>query len=298
MGLKFSNFGKAKVSSAPDGTAGLHFTVEAGKGILFPVLGTGDYFYGIFKDASGNREIVRIDARGTDSLTIAAGGRGLDGTTARTWAAGDYFVAGITHAALEESLSNPNLIALGALASSAGTLPYFTGAGAAALSSLSTFARTLLADADAAAARATLGAATATLIPPGTVMSFFQAVAPVGWTQITTHDNKAMRIVSGAGGGSGGSVAFTTAFALQPVTGSNSATTLTIAQIPWHTHALSVYNTAGIGTNPSGGGGGSIQGNPSTDGGMGGGGSHNHTFTGTAINLAVQYIDMILASKN
>ena len=30
----------------------------------------------------------------------------------------------------------------------------------------------------------------------------------------------------------------------------------------------------------------------------GGGGSHNHTFTGTAINLAVQYIDMILASKN
>ena len=76
----------------------------------------GDYFYGIFKDASGNREIVKIEARSTDSLTIAAGGRGLDGTAARTWAAGDYFVAGITHVALEESLSNTNLIALGALA--------------------------------------------------------------------------------------------------------------------------------------------------------------------------------------
>jgi hypothetical protein len=44
MGLKFSNFGKAIVSSAPSGTAGLSFTVEAGKGILFPVLGAGDYF--------------------------------------------------------------------------------------------------------------------------------------------------------------------------------------------------------------------------------------------------------------
>ena len=30
----------------------------------------------------------------------------------------------------------------------------------------------------------------------------------------------------------------------------------------------------------------------------GGGGSHTHSFTGTAINLAVQYIDMILASKD
>lgn len=298
MGLKFSNFGKAKVGSAPDGTAGLSFTVEASKGILFPQLSTGDYFYGTFKDASGNREIVKIDARSMDSLTIAANGRGLDGTTARTWAAGDYFVAGITRAALEESLSNTNLIALGGLASSADTLPYFSGAGAAALTSLSEFARTLLADTDAVVARATLGAAAATLIPSGTVMAFFQAAAPVGWTQVTTHHNKAMRIVGGTGGGSGGSVAFTSAFALQAVTGSNSATTLTAAQIPWHTHGLSVYNAAGAGANPSGGSGGSVQGTPSTDGGTGGGGSHNHAFTGTAINLAVQYIDMILASKN
>ena len=298
MGLKFSNFGKAIVSSAPSGTTGLNFTVEAGKGVLFPLLGTGDYFYGIFKDASGNREIVKVEARSADSFTIAAGGRGLDETAARIWAAGDYFVAGITHKALEESLSNPNLFALAALASSVDKLPYFTGIGSAALTGLSTFSRTLLDDEDAAAARATLGAAAVNIIPAGTIMSFFQAVAPVGWTQVTAHDNKAMRIVGGTGGGSGGSVAFTTAFASQGVSGSNSATTLTMAQIPWHMHTLSVYNTVGAGINPSGGGGGSIQGAPSTDGGTGGGGAHNHTFTGTAINLAVQYIDMILASKN
>ncbi|MBA4141938.1 MAG: hypothetical protein H0X43_02805 [Nitrosospira sp.] len=302
MGLVFSNFGKAMVASAPSGTAGLSFTVEAGKGILFPVLGGGDYFYGIFKDASGNREIVKVEAHSTDSLTIATGGRGLDGTAARTWAAGDYFVAGLTNIALRESLSNTNLAALGALPSSADKLPYFTGNGTAALADLSAFFRTLLDDTDAAAARATLGVpgAIAALIPPGTVMSFFQPSAPVGWTRITTHDNKALRVVAGPGGGSGGSVAFTTAFASQAVTGSNSATTLTSAQIPSHNHQIFIGNgTPGSPPRPDYN---NLDGNDpvalADTEYKGGGGSHNHVFTGTAINLAVQYIDMIIASKD
>lgn len=40
--------------------------------------------------------------------------------------------------------------------------------------------------------------------PSGTKMVFFQASAPTGWTQDTTHNNKALRVVSGSGGGSGG----------------------------------------------------------------------------------------------
>lgn len=293
--LKFSNFGKALVGSAPSGTTGLSFTVEAGKGLLFPALGVGDYFYGTFKDASGNREIVKVEARATDSMTIAVGGRGLDNTTARTWSAGDYFVLGVTNIALEESLSNANLFAMGALASAADKLPYFTGAGTAALTTLTAFARTLLDDANAAAARVTLG-----IIPSGSILAFFQAAAPVGWTQITTHTNKAMRIVSGTGGGTGGSVAFTTAFASQAVTGSNSSVTLDSSNTPIHTHGSSASSAA---TQTNGGASGSLAAVSGSltgwvTGSYGSGGPHNHTFTGTAINLAVQYIDMILCSKD
>lgn len=297
MGLKFSNFGKAIVSSAPGGTTGRSFTVQAGKGIFFPAPGSGDYFYGIFKDASGNREVVRVEARSGDTLTIAAGGRGLDGTSARSWAAGDYFVAGLTGIALQESLSNPNLIALGALLTSADTLPYFSGAGAAALTELSPFIRTLLADADAAAARATLGSAPATLIPSGTVMAFFQPAAPVGWTQVTNHHDKALRIVSGPGGGSGGSQPFTAAFTSQTVTGWNSATTLTSAQIPAHTHPVATYGDE-TGTGFVCAGAGAFVSNINTLTNLGGGGAHTHAFTGTAIDLAVQYVDMIIASRD
>jgi hypothetical protein len=45
-------------------------TVESGKGALFPVLGTGDYFYVTLVDVSGNHEIVKATARAGDVLTV------------------------------------------------------------------------------------------------------------------------------------------------------------------------------------------------------------------------------------
>lgn len=48
----------------------------------------------------------------------------------------------------------------------------------------------------------------ATLIPAGTVMVFYQAAAPTGWTKVVTQDDKALRVVSGSGGVAGGTVAF------------------------------------------------------------------------------------------
>jgi hypothetical protein len=133
-------------------------------------------------------------------------------------------------------------------------------------------------------------------LPTGTVMLFAQTAAPTGWTKSTTHDNKALRVVSGTAS-SGGSVAFTTAFASQAVAGTVGNTTLTIAQIPSHTHtyvngATSAYRPDGN-TGPD-----AYFGALGTTNATGGGDPHTHTFTGTAINLAVSYVDVIIATKD
>lgn len=159
---------------------------------------------------------------------------------------------------------------------------------------------------------------TTALIPSGTVILFYQATAPTGWTQVTTQNNKALRVVSGTGGGTGGSVAFTTAFASQSVAGSVSitgisgsagATTLTTPQIPSHRHGVSLAPGPSVlpGLQTNFGGFPNRTYYPQVVSDTGGGGSHDHpfsfssgsaSFSGTAINLAVQYIDVIIASKD
>jgi hypothetical protein len=160
--------------------------------------------------------------------------------------------------------------------------------------------------------------AAAAAFDSGTVMLFAQTTAPTGWTKnSSTGDNSALRVVTGSAS-TGGSVAFTTAFASQTPTGSVStsvtaisgsagATTLGIPEIPSHTHTIPV-GFSGAGGVPQ-----AYFPGPAapqlTSGSTGGGGSHSHpfsfssgsatsSFTGNAINLAVQYIDVIRASKN
>ena len=159
------------------------------------------------------------------------------------------------------------------------------------------------------------------VFPSGTKMMFVQTAAPTGWTKDTTHNDKALRVVSGSAS-SGGSVAFTTAFASQAVAGTvgtSGATTLSTAQIPSHTHTQNAHNHNYYGGNTGGGSfnispyaggisqrqdlgaGTSLDPQTATNQNTGGGGSHDHsggTFTGTAINLAVQYVDVIIATKD
>lgn len=156
-------------------------------------------------------------------------------------------------------------------------------------------------------------------IPAGTRIVFAQAAAPSGWTQVTTYNNYAMRVVSGTGAGTGGSVGFTTAFASQPVTGSVSLSglsvsgsvqgaTLSQSQMPSHVHGLQynimVTNLANVAWVQ----GAYMQGINFDTYPTGGGGSHSHgfsgsvsgtaSFSGNSINMAVQYLDVIVCSKN
>jgi hypothetical protein len=66
-----------------------------------------------------------------------------------------------------------------------------------------------------------------------TTIIFYQASAPTGWTKSTSHDNKALRVVSGTGGGSGGSSSFTSVFASRGV------------PLPEHNHSASSGNHDG-----------------------------------------------------
>jgi hypothetical protein len=136
-------------------------------------------------------------------------------------------------------------------------------------------------------------------IPTGTKIVFFQAACPSGWTKDVANNDKGLRVVSGTGGGTGGSVAFTTAFASKSVTGTTDGTAITEAQMPSHTHGASFSLSAST-TTTSGGFSDFIR--PSSTPGAtqatGGGATHAHTFTGNAINLAVQYLDVIICSRD
>ena len=150
-----------------------------------------------------------------------------------------------------------------------------------------------------------------TAFASGTKMLFQQSTAPTGWTKDTTHDDKALRVVTGTAG-SGGTNAFSTLDATAAgtvntsVTGSVGGTALSTAQLPnnWY-HK------------------------PNTPGGdysdnyanfnyqarhidwptyriQGSGQEHSHslsltatsTFTGSANALDVQYVDVIIATKD
>ena len=120
---------------------------------------------------------------------------------------------------------------------------------------------------------------------PGTVMLFVQTAAPTGWTKSTTHDNKALRVVSGSVT-TGGTQNFTAV-----LNGNVGATTLTTAQMPSHSHTYSGAGSAIVGsarstiTNAT-----SPLYTPSTNA-TGGGGSHTHS-------MDVAYVDVIIATKD
>lgn len=152
--------------------------------------------------------------------------------------------------------------------------------------------------------------------PQGTKLLFQQAAAPTGWTKDTTHNDKTIRVVTGTVS-SGGTNAFSSAFSYTPagsvntsVTGTVANHALTTSEIPAHTHSLGTRARVQVGNDNGvqyGGGGASTYNGVVIDTeNTGGGGAHNHgwsgsassAFTGTATDFAPQYVDTIIASKD
>lgn len=131
----------------------------------------------------------------------------------------------------------------------------------------------------------------------GTRMLFQQSTAPTGWTKDTSHNDKALRVVSGTVG-SGGSVNFSTLFGRT----ATDAFTLTTAHMPAHGHPFSFRTDV---NDPSQynylvASSGSLYRERYTDmtvnlavGHSGSGGAHSH-----GCDMRLKYIDLIIAEKD
>lgn len=169
-------------------------------------------------------------------------------------------------------------------------------------------------------------------ISAGTRMLFQQSSAPTGWTKITDHDNKALRVVSGSAG-TGGANSFTAAFNSSRDTSQNgghshsisvNSHTLSTSRMPSHRHLSGPHNldvstrrnTEPFGTERWDPSYGTSRVNSTTTGhsnehkfagrtsNTGGGNSHSHGASASSqpdhshsLNLDVQYLDVIIAEK-
>lgn len=108
MALVFTNFATSTLATAGGiNTLVTALDVAPGDGALFPVApgSTSDYFYITVVDVSGNREIMKVTTRATDTFTVV---RGQDGTSARAFAEGDKIELRLNAAALEDHWTNWN----------------------------------------------------------------------------------------------------------------------------------------------------------------------------------------------
>lgn len=147
------------------------------------------------------------------------------------------------------------------------------------------------------AGHALTGPAGVTEFTSGTRCLFQQTSAPTGWTKDTSHNDKALRVVSGAVG-SGGSSPFSTVFGKTATDGHS----LSIAELAVHHHDAvangSIYvlsSSAGSGIEIPGASPTNAIGplNAWTTGDTGSGTAHTHP-----MDIRVNYVDVIIAQKD
>lgn len=171
--------------------------------------------------------------------------------------------------------------------------------------------------------------------PSGTRMLFQQPAAPTGWTKVTSGvDNMALRVTTGTPSIVDSNQGFSTVFTDKTVTGSVDPHSLSVSEMPSHSHGITdtghshpisdpghshpVQSNNATGGNYSGGGNSSnlgpyyntTTGNSSAGIGIdssatgisvqnnGSNSGHSHGFSGGTVNLQINYVDVIIASKN
>ena len=92
MAIKLTNNASTTVPLAVTSTQ-TSLTVTTGTGVLFPILGAGDYFYATIQDVNDHFEIVKVTARTDDVMTIV---RAQEDTPAIPFAANSRFEIRVT----------------------------------------------------------------------------------------------------------------------------------------------------------------------------------------------------------
>lgn len=288
----YTNNATATLSSSIT-AASTSLTVTSGQGALFPSTASGNYFYVTLIDTVGTVEIVKVTAKTTDTFTIV---RAQDGTTASAFASGSKVELRIVAAGMNEKLAKTGDTATDLAITNLTVTNISLSGNVTTNSATISPAELSYLDGVTSNLQAQINTLSAASIPAGTKMLFAQTNAPTGWTKDTTHDNKALRVVSGTAA-SGGTVAFTSAFASRAVSGTVGGTTLTMDQMPIHNHTVGVRT---ITVDAGGSASFIIPDTTASNWGtssMGGNQPHTHSFT-AAIDMAVQYVDVIIATKN
>lgn len=97
----FTNFARSTLASSISAGA-VTLTVATSHGARFPSPTGGQYFYVVLENAALDREIVRVTGRTGDIFTVV---RGVEGTTALAWNAGDIVSHRITAGGISDVLS-------------------------------------------------------------------------------------------------------------------------------------------------------------------------------------------------
>lgn len=303
-------------------------TLATGQGDEFPDIVGSDYFYATLVDTGGTkREIVKVTAKTGDTFTIVRGADGFGDPTVNTsyaFSTGDRVGLRFCKAmwdGLAQLGKAQNFTELQTFAEGLSTAKTLYAGGAVNFGSTLGVTGNVniggnLQVTGAATFNGTLkkGSANVDAFAANTSTVFRQSSAPTGWTKVTTYNNAAFRVVSGSIG--------------QKATAGEEFTTLltdrTIARANLPNVTLSVTGTAANDGNhthtmtiPLGGtfGPGSyIQNTTDSDSKSmtrttTASGNHSHSVSGTTssinggvtqttMNFSVNYVDLIIATKD